>query len=151
MTLAVISYLLNGFVCRFLNIFFTSTLWTWPQTRGSWPRPHGPWPRPWRLWLRPWTQRIVLTYIVNSDNILHICHHHQFNNYILPRRIKGMDGCFPNNLVTIVYHGNVGMSFWCSDVLPDANQLGLGKRRWNLATSPAEIEFRLRTIILSEW
>ena len=32
-------------------------------------------------------------------------------------------------------HGNVGTRFWGPDVLPDVNQLGLGKRRFNLATS----------------
>ena len=25
----------------------------------------------------------------------HHHHHHQFNNHVLPRLIKGMDGCFP--------------------------------------------------------
>ena len=41
-------------------------------------------------------------------------------------------------------HGNVGMNFclWRPDVLPDVNQLGLWKTRWNLATtSSAEVEF----------
>ena len=38
------------------------------------------------------------------------------------------------------------MSFWCSDVLPHANQLGLWKRRWNLATSSA-FEICLCTIL----
>ena len=34
---------------------------------------------------------------------------------------------------------------WWLDVLPDVNQLGLGKRCWNLAASSANVEFRLRT------
>ena len=29
-------------------------------------------------------------------------------------------------------HGNVGASFWWRDALPHTNQLGLGKRCWNL-------------------
>ena len=45
--------------------------------------------------------------------------------------------------------GNIETRFWWPDVLPDINQLGLGKRRWNLfylATSSAVVEFCLRTI-----
>ena len=73
-------------------------------------------------------------------------HHHHFNVHVLPRIIKSIDGCFPtakgtkpifSDLVTIrqlSIHGNVGMSFWWPDVLPGVNQLGLRKRRWNLAT-----------------
>ena len=52
--------------------------------------------------------------------------------------------------ITFSYHQafprNVGTSLWWQDVLPDVNQLGLGKRRWNLVTSSVEVEFHLRTI-----
>ena len=60
-------------------------------------------------------------------------HHHQFNVHVIPRLIKGMDGCFPtaygrqpafNDLFTkwqLSIHGNVGTSFWWPDVLPDVN------------------------------
>ena len=40
-------------------------------------------------------------------------------------------------------HGNFGTSFWWPDVFPDINQLGLGKKCWNLVTSSAEVEFCL--------
>ena len=45
-------------------------------------------------------------------------------------------------------HGNVEMSFWWPDVLPDINQLGLGKGHWNQATSSAEVEFCLCTVYI---
>ena len=45
-------------------------------------------------------------------------------------------------------HGNVGTSFWWPDDLPDVNQIGLGKRCWNVASYSAEIEFRLCTVLL---
>ena len=51
------------------------------------------------------------------------------------------------HLVTIrQFHGNVGMSFWWLDDLPDANQLGLRKRCRNLATSSVAVEFCHRTV-----
>ena len=40
-------------------------------------------------------------------------------------------------------HGNIGASFWWRDALPHTNQLGLEKRRWNLETSSAVVEFLL--------
>ena len=46
-------------------------------------------------------------------------------------------------------YGNVGMRFLWPDVLPDINQLELGMRRWNLATSSAEVEFRLLPLCTS--
>ena len=44
-----------------------------------------------------------------------------------------------------VYPWEFWTSFWWLDVLPDINQLRLGKRHWNLAISLAEVEYRLRT------
>ena len=41
--------------------------------------------------------------------------------------------------------GNVGTSFWWLDVFPDASQIGLGKRNWNLATSSKAVSFHLHT------
>ena len=38
-------------------------------------------------------------------------------------------------------HGKVGASLWWRDALPHTNQLGLGKRCWNLETSSAVVEF----------
>ena len=52
-------------------------------------------------------------------------------------------------IMQLSIHGNVRTCFWWPDVLSDVNQLDLGKRHWNLATSSAEIEFRLRTITFS--
>ena len=36
----------------------------------------------------------------------------------------------------------IGVSFWWWDALPHANQLGSEKRRWNLETSSAAVEFQ---------
>ena len=44
-------------------------------------------------------------------------------------------------------HGNARVSCWRPDALPDVNQLGSGKRHWNLTTSSAEMEFCLCIII----
>ena len=38
--------------------------------------------------------------------------------------------------------GDVETSFWWSDVLPNANQLGLGERCWNLTTSSADVRIK---------
>ena len=38
-------------------------------------------------------------------------------------------------------HGNVGARFWWRNALSLTNQLGLRKRRWNLETSSAVVEF----------
>ena len=86
------------------------------------------------------------------------------NVHILQRLIKGIDrSTFSDTrdflfihsvasisrkscLVTIgplSIHGNVGASFWWWDAFPLTNQLGLGKRCWNLETSSAVVEFPL--------
>ena len=66
-------------------------------------------------------------------------HHHQLNVHFLPRSIKSMDGCFPTALgrqstilKAAVYPWESWSEFWWRDALPHTNQLGLGKRRWNL-------------------
>ena len=58
-----------------------------------------------------------------------------------------------SNLVTLrqlSVHGNVGESFWWWDALPHTTQLGLGKRRFNLETSSAVVEFLPRTVMCNE-
>ena len=36
---------------------------------------------------------------------------------------------------------DIGASFWWRNALPHFNQLGLGKRHWNLETSSAVVEY----------